>query len=73
MFNYPGEYVQLPLGVCSTTLGSMFSHPGEYVQLPRSMFNYPGKYGQLPRGVCSATLVELGVSVEFGDVGRIAF
>ena len=39
----------LPLGVCSTTLGSMFNYPGEYVQLPwgvfsttfGSMFNYP--------------------------------
>ena len=32
----------LPLGVCSTTLGSMF--------------NYPGEYFQLPWGVCSSTL-----------------
>ena len=31
MFNYPGEYFQLPWGVCSTTLGSMFNYPGEYV------------------------------------------
>ena len=32
MFNYPGEYVQLPWGVCSTTLVSMFNYPGEFVQ-----------------------------------------
>ena len=55
IFNYPGEYVQLPWGVCSTTLGSMFNYPGEYFQLPwgvfsttlGSMFNYPGEYVQL--------------------------
>ena len=59
MFNYPGEYVQLPWGVCSTTLGSMFKYPGEYVQLHLvvlsptlgvcsttlgSIVNYPGEY-----------------------------
>ena len=42
MFNYLGEYVQLPWGVWSTTLGSIFNYPGEYVQLPW--------------GVCSTTL-----------------
>ena len=31
MFNYPRGYVQLPSGVCSTTLGSMFNYPREYV------------------------------------------
>ena len=41
MFNYPGEYVQLPLGVCSTTLGSIFDSPREYVQLPRGHAFYP--------------------------------
>ena len=44
----------LPLGVCSTTLGSMFNYPGEYVHYPGeyvtlgSMFNYLGEYVQLP-------------------------
>ena len=54
----------LPLGVCSTTLGSMFNYHGEYFLLPfevfssilRSTFNYPGEYVQLPWGVCSTTL-----------------
>ena len=53
----------LPLGVCSTTLGSMFNYPGEYVQLPSgvcsttfgSMFNYPQEYVQLPSEVFSTT------------------
>ena len=36
------EYVQLPSGVFSTTLGGMFNYPREYVQLPS--------------GVCSTTL-----------------
>ena len=44
MFNYPGEYVQLPWGVYSTTLGNMFNYPG-------SMFNYPGELKILPWGV----------------------
>ena len=60
MFNYPGEYFQLPWGVLSITLGSIFNYPGEYVQLPwgvcsttlGSMFKYPG-------GVCSTTLYSL--------------
>ena len=63
MFNYPGEYFQLPWGVCSTTLGSMFNYPGEYFQLPwgvfsttlGSMFNYPGKNVRLPWEECSTT------------------
>ena len=67
IFNYPGEYVQLPWGVFSTTLGSMFNYPGESVQLPwgvcsttlGSMFNYPGEYFQLPWGACSTTLTPL--------------
>ena len=50
MFNYLQEYVQLPSGICSTTLGSMFNYPREYVQRPwgvcsttlGSMFIYPG-------------------------------
>ena len=70
--NYPGEYVQLPWGERSTTLGSMLNYLVEYVQLPwgvcsttfgsicsttlGSMFNYPGEYVQLPSGVCSTTL-----------------
>ena len=29
--HYPVEYVQLPSGVCSSTLGSMFNYPREYV------------------------------------------
>ena len=78
MFNYPREYVQLPWGVCSTTLGSVFNYPGECVQLPSGvclttlgiMFNYPEECVQLSWGVCSATLVELGVSVELGG-GRV--
>ena len=53
IFNYLGEYFQLPWGVFSTTLG------GEYVELPwgvcsttlGSIFNYPGEYIQLPWGV----------------------
>ena len=57
-------YVQLPSGVCSTTLGSVFNYPREYFQLPSgvcsttlgSMFNYPGEYFQLPWEVFSATL-----------------
>ena len=52
MFNYPRGYVQLPSGVCSTTLWSMFTHPGEYAQPPSgvcsttlgSMFSYPREY-----------------------------
>ena len=69
MFNYFGEYVQLPWGVCllpeeHVTLGSMFNYPGEYFQLPwgvfsitlGSIFNYPGEYFQLPWGVFSTTL-----------------
>ena len=43
MFNYPWEYVQLPWGVCSTTLWSMFNYPGEYVQLPQGAFS--GNFG----------------------------
>ena len=61
---YPGEYVQLPWGVRSTTLGSLFNYPRKYVQLPLgvcsitmgSMFNYHREYVQLPWGVCSTTL-----------------
>merc|ERR1711924_360109 len=64
MFSYPGEYVQLPWGVCSTTLESMLSYPGEYFQLPwgvcsttlGSMFETPVEYVQLRLGVCSTTL-----------------
>ena len=37
MFNYLGEYFQLPWGVFSTTLGSTFNYPGECVQLPSGM------------------------------------
>ena len=56
VINYPGEYVQLPWGACSTTLGSMINYPLEYVELPwgvcsttlESMFNYHGKNVQLP-------------------------
>ena len=32
MFNYLGEYFQLPWGVFSTTLGGIFSYPGQYFQ-----------------------------------------
>ena len=42
-----GEYIQLPWGVCSTTLGSMFTTWGVC---------YPWEYVQLPWGVCSTTL-----------------
>ena len=38
IFNYLGEYFQLPWGVCSTTLGSMFNYLGEYFQLPWGEF-----------------------------------
>ena len=70
MFNYPGEYVELPWVIFSTTLGGMFNYPGDYVQLPQrvcsttwgvcsttlgSMFNYPREYFQLPWGVFSTT------------------
>ena len=50
-----GEYVQLPWGECSTSLGIMFNYLGEFVTLG-SMFNYLGEYVQLPWGVCSTTL-----------------
>ena len=57
MFNYPGEYVQLPWGVFSTTLGTMFNYPGEYIQLPWGVCTTTlGEYVQLPWGVCSTTL-----------------
>ena len=52
MFNYPGEYFQLPWGVFSITLGSIFNYAGEYFQLPWGVFSttlgsivkYPGEY-----------------------------
>ena len=64
MIGRTGEYVQLPWGVFSTTLGSMFNYPWEYVQLPwgvcsttlGSMFNYPWEYVQLAWVVCSTSL-----------------
>ena len=64
MFNYPGEYVQLPSGVFSTTLGSMFNYPRGYFQLLWgvcsttlwSIFSYLGEYFQLPWKVLSTTL-----------------
>ena len=56
MIGRTGQYVQLPWGVCSTTLGSTFNYPQEYFQLPwgvfsttlGSIFNYLGEYVQLP-------------------------
>ena len=58
MFNYPGEYVQLPWAVFSTTLGSMSNYPGEYIQLPR--------------GVCSTTLLSLPWGVFPTTLGSIS-
>ena len=36
MFNYPGEYIQLPLGVFSTTLGSIFNYPVVFGNIVKS-------------------------------------
>ena len=52
IFNYLGEYFQLPWGVFSITLGSIFNYPREYFQLPwgafstilGSIFIYPEEY-----------------------------
>ena len=60
MFDYLGEYVDLPWGYVHypgeyVTLGSMFNYPGEYVQLPWGVC-YPGEYVQLSWRVCSTTL-----------------
>ena len=58
MFNYPGEYFQLPWAVFSITLGNVLSCRWEYFQLPwgvfsttlPSIFSYPGEHVQLPWG-----------------------
>ena len=55
MFNYLQEYVQLPSGICLTTLGDLFNYPRECSTTLGDMFNYPGEYVQLPWGVCSNT------------------
>ena len=65
MFNYPGEYAQLPWGVCL----NIVKYLGEYFYLPRgvysttlgSIFNYPGKYVQLPWGVFSTPWIYMKV------------
>ena len=62
MFNYLVEFVQLPWGVCSTTMGSIFTTLVSMLPLGvcsttlGSISNYPGEYVQLPWGVFSTTL-----------------
>ena len=42
MFNYPGEYVQLPSGAFSTTLGSIFNYPEEYQEAAGGRLGFLG-------------------------------